>query len=332
MKSINIALIGCGEIAQNFHLPVIRNLPGIRLVAIHDRVGSRAAAIAGKFDVPYVCETIDELLEIDEIEAVDICTPTHTHKEVSLAALEAGKHVFIEKPIARNHQEAKAIHAAAEKSGKKVMVGMNQRFRSDTMMMKNYVQMGEIGSVFYAKAGWIQQTEKRWRQDPRLSGGGVLMDLGLSIIDSLLWIYDFVPVASVEAAIFNRQTREVEDVAVAMMRFRDGSIATVETSWALFSAATRFYCDVYGSEGSVRVNPLELYRSEGGLSHPHKSLGLKNKYIIHQKSFENELKHFINALQGLGPIISTTGEAVESMRIIDALYRSARDGGCVTLD
>ena len=143
MEQKSIALIGAGQTAQNFHLPVLAGMKNIKLIAITDLNKSRAMHLADRYNVPYVCTDIDELLELEGVDAVDICTSTDAHREPALKCLKAGKSVFIERPLARSYEEAAEIHTEAEKSNAKLMVGMNQRFRSDAIMLKNYIQMGE---------------------------------------------------------------------------------------------------------------------------------------------------------------------------------------------
>ncbi len=333
MNEIGIALVGVGEIAQNFHLKTLSHQPDVRLIAVHDKMNSRAKSIAEKFDIPYVCESMDELLALDEIQAVDICTTTDAHSELACRALEAGKNVLIEKPIARSLEETRKILDAEKNSKGRVMVGMTQRFRYDTIMLKNYVHSGELGDVFYVKAGWLQQKRgKEWLDQIDVSGGGVLLDLGISMLDSLMWIYDFAPLHSVKATTFQHKTKTVEDVCVCSLHFKNGSIATLEASWTLFSDKTNFYCDVYGSKGAASINPVRLYKHEGDRFYPAPEIPERSNIAILRKSFESEIRHFINAVKGLSPVHSTTEEAVEIMKILEALYQSAKENREIILD
>lgn len=325
MKKAGIGLIGAGSIAQNFHLPILMRIQNVELLAIYDRQYSKAKLIAEKYGIKNACETVEELLEIEGIDAVDICTSTDAHAENSIASLEKGKHVLIEKPAARNYEEALLIQEAANKSGKNVMIAMNQRFRYDAKVLKNYVETGELGKVFYVQAGWLQQKrDAEWHRQIIRSGGGVLIDLGISIIDSILWIYNFAQVKSVQASMFNHVTDDVEDVCIASIRFEDGSLATFEVSWTLFSEKSHFFTNVYGSEGSAKINPIRLYKSSGDVFKSVTNQDVMSKIAIHRKSFESELKHFVNSVLELGPVISSIDQAVETMRIVDALYKSSK--------
>jgi len=333
MEQKSIALIGAGQIAQNFHLPVLDALKNTKLVAILDTNKTRAMHLAEKYNVPYVCKDIDELLDIGELDAVDICTPTDTHADLALKCLDRGKSIFVERPLARTYREAEELRDFADKKGLKLMVGMNQRFRSDAIMLKNYIQMGEVGDVFYIKAGWHQRKrDAQWHADLQKSGGGVLMDLGIPLIDSLLWFYDFIPVKSVFASLFHHQKADVEDVFLATLNFENGSVATVEASWSLHRKESKYFCDVFGSEGSAFINPLQLYKENDEVYIPFTTATKKNKFMILRKSFEYELKHFINVICGYAPVISTANEAVKILKIVDAMYRSANERREITIE
>jgi len=326
MKEIKLAVIGVGEAAQNFHLPIYYKLPNVTLEGVFDRIPTKAKAIADKFEINKVYNDIDDLLNNDDITAVDICTTTDTHFGLAIKAIEKGKSVIIEKPIAKNYEEAKLILEAAKRNNAKVMVATNQRFRYDAMVLKNFVQTNELGNIFYVKGAWHQQKRGReWRQQIERSGGGVLIDLGVSLIDSLLWICDFPKVTSVNASIFKQTTQNVEDVCIASIKFESGMMANLEMSWSLFGSKNAFSFDIYGSNGSAKINPLQLFKNDGDVFSPITNVDSLSNIAIHKKSFESQLKHFINGVLGHQPIISTPEEAVQTMKIIDMLYRSARE-------
>jgi len=330
---VNIGLIGAGEVAQNFHLPIHNRLPNVNLFAIFDPNRSKAQLIGEKYNIPHICSSVKEMLEIEELHAVDICSSTDAHAEIAIAAIEAGKHTLIEKPVARNYEEALSIKKAEENSDVKVMVATNQRFRYDAKMLKSYVQNGDIGEIFYVQGSWLQQKRSaQWRQQIEKSGGGVLIDLGVSLIDSLLWISDFPEIKSVSANVFSHLTSNVEDVCIANIKFRNGSIATMEMSWSLFSSRNSFSFNVYGSKGSAKINPVQLYKVDGDVYHPVTNTDLHSNIEIFRRSFESEIKHFIHSVQGFSPIVSTVSEAVTIMKIIDAMYKSSKEGIEIVFD
>ncbi|MCX6146289.1 MAG: Gfo/Idh/MocA family oxidoreductase [Candidatus Kapabacteria bacterium] len=326
MKYTGIGIIGAGEMAQNFHLPILQNLQDVKILSICDRLLSKANIIAEKFNIPYVCESLSEMLAIEELEAVFILTPTDLHSKFALECIKSKKHIFIEKPIAKNYEDAKLISDSAELNKVKCMIGMSQRFRQDAKMMKYYVQNGDLGEVFYIKAGWAQKKHNQiWKDNKDKSGGGVLMDLGLSLIDSILWVFNYQEVKSVVANNFSRTNSDMEDISVGTILFKNGAVATLECSWSLFTSMTNYYFNVYGQEGSAMVNPLQLYKRNGDLLQPQANTDKINNLNLHKKSYESEIKHFINAVRGLGPVISSANEALEAIRVLDAFYISSNE-------
>lgn len=322
---IGIVLVGAGNIAQSIHLPLLSSTSGVKIIAICDRQISKARILAEKYSVPFAFRTLEEALDLPGVDAVFVTTSTDAHATVAMQAIAGGKHVFIERPAARTLQETKDIQALARKHGVQVMVGMNHRFRPDVVSMKNAVDRGEIGNVYYVKAGWVKQrsTDARWLANADMSGGGVLVDLGIAVLDMILHVYDFGRVRSVTASTFHHVTKTVEDVVVAMLQFENGAVATIETSWSLVRAEDLYYCNVFGKKGSAYINPYRLVARSGTGIESTVSPQKKTQMEIYKKSYESEFKAFINAVRGLVPMISTIDEAMERMKVIEALYASA---------
>jgi predicted dehydrogenase len=324
MRKVKLALIGAGNIAQSVHLPILRRLPTVELVAICDRNYSKARAVAERFDIPYAVRSIEQLRSL-HVEAVDICSSTATHAEIVSACIEAGWDIFVERPLALTSDEAALVAAKSHKQNVKLMVGMNHRFRTDVVLMKNYIEQQQLGHVYYAKAGWL----KPFMGDNRLQalavqqGRGVLFELGLVIVDLLLYLFRSTTVRSVTASVFNNAHPSVEDVAIATINFTDGSVASLETSWSLVRPEDLFYCNVYGRDGSAFLNPFKVVRQRSNgisiVAAPQRD----SKVEAYTRSYEAELKHFIAGVQGLVPIVSTADEAVERLRVVEALYQSA---------
>lgn len=324
---VGIILVGAGNIAQSIHLPLLTAASGVRILAICDRQISKARILAEKYGVPHTFRTLEESLSLPDVDAVFVTTSTDAHAAVAMQAISAGKHVFVERPVARTVAETLQIRALAKEHGVHVMVGMNHRFRPDVVNMKNAVDRGEIGNVYYVKAGWVKQrsTDARWLANADMSGGGVLVDLGIAVLDMILHVFDFGKVHSVTASTFHHETKTVEDVVVAMLKFENGSVATIETSWSLVRAEDLYYCNVFGKKGSAYINPYRLVRRMGTSISSTTSPQRKTQLEIYKKSYEAELKHFVNAVRGLVPMISTIDEALERMKIVEALYTSAEE-------
>src|SRR5262249_47590599 len=156
-----------------------------------------------KFGIPRTYQRFEELLSDDGIDAIDICTPNFLHAPMAMAALEADKDVLCERPLARSADEAAAMAKAARKADRVRMGARQHRFRPDAQLLKKFVEKGDLGEIFFAKAGWLRQRTEwdsdEWRRQKRESGGGVVLDLGFQMLDQALWILGNPKVASVTA-------------------------------------------------------------------------------------------------------------------------------------
>jgi predicted dehydrogenase len=190
-----------------------------------------------------------------------------------------------------------------------------------------------IGKVFYSKAGWFRKlpADGAWLTRKEQSGGGVLLDLGMVMFDLAFWMMGYPEVKEVTATHYAHRTKDVEDSSIVYIKMKNGSTLTVESSWSFESNADFFYCDCYGTEGSGSLNPFRILKRMHGNLVNVAPASQDNPQSLYRKSYENELKHWVTALRGLHPIISTGDEAVHRMKVVDAVYRSARLGKAVPL-
>jgi len=328
MEKVKLALVGCGNVAQVVHLPVLEHMPDVEIVAVVDPDRRKAQAVAARGNVPTSFTSLEALLASpisETLDAVDICTPTDTHLPLAKQAMEAGKDVFVEKPIARTAKEAKEMVECATKYGRKLMVGMNNRFRPDTMLLKTFIEKKELGKIFYIKSGWLKQQADvaKWQQQQAKSGGGVILDLGIVMLDMALWLLNYPEVETVSAATYKQYTKTVEDSAAIFARLKGDVTFTTEISWTFQREGDFFYCNVFGDDGAAFINPLKVMkRVHGSLINltPAKS---QTPVMLYKKSYENELRYFINSIKGIVPMISTGEEAAKRMTVVEAIYRSA---------
>ena len=159
METTRLGIVGVGWIAQVVHLPLLQKLPGAEVVALCDRDRGKVRLVGEKFGVKRTYADVEAMLAAEELDAVLVCTSTDAHRQVAVAAIEAGKDVLIEKPIARTYTEAVAIAEAARTRKRKVMVGMNHRFRPDAMVMKSFLDGKELGTVTTSKAFYQNQDQ-----------------------------------------------------------------------------------------------------------------------------------------------------------------------------
>jgi predicted dehydrogenase len=254
MAKIKVGIIGCGFIANRKHLPMLVLHDDVEVVAFCDIIKERAVASAGQFGTvdALICENYQELIGRKEIDVVHVCTPNSSHAEISVAALQSGKHVMCEKPMAKTSAEAKAMLDAARSSGKKLTIGYQNRFRSDSQFIKGLCDKGELGDIYLGK-GFA--TRRRgvpiWGvfMNKDLQGGGPLIDLGTHALDLTLWMMNNYEPVSVVGSTYNMigklgspangmgawkpEEYEVEDSAFGMVRFKNGATVILEASWAI---------------------------------------------------------------------------------------------------
>lgn len=322
-----IGIIGLGWIAQVFHIPILTKFPDAEVVCVCDRDRARARFISEKFGIPRYYTDYKEMLKKEDLDAVDICTSTDAHKEIAIASLESKRDVFVEKPVARKYNEALAISEAVKRTKKKLMVGMNHRFRPDTMMLRSFIENKELGNVFYVKAGWLKKpsTEASWFQQKDLSGGGVFLDMGIVMLDLALWMTGYPDVLRVNATNYSH-TSKVEDSSVVYLNMKNGATISIEVSWSVHIEHELQYCNIYGEKGSGKFNPLKIHKEMHGNVVNVTPMKIEANENLLKRSYENELKHFVGAVRGNFPIISTAHEAEQRMRIVDAIYKSAARG------
>lgn len=325
MEKSKIGVIGLGGVAQLVHLPNLAKLPNAELTSVSEINKSRLQMIADKFNVKERYSNYLEMLEKSDIEAVIVATPTSTHKEIAIECLSAGKDILIEKPLARSYQEAKQIVDAAKKFKKKLMVGMNLRFRPDTMLLRSFINSNEIGEPFYIKGGWIrkQSSNEKWFTKKEESGGGVIIDLGIHILDLALWLLGYPEISSVSTQNFFHNTKSVEDTSISCVKCKNSAVINMEVSWSLPVEKDYFFLDVFGTKGSFSSNPFRLYKK---IENDYINLTptqSDNPSVLFKKSYLNELKSFVGAIKGLNPVFSPGEQAMQRMKIVEAMYESA---------
>lgn len=325
MEKTKIGIIGLGGVAQLVHLPNLIKLPNVEVSAVAEINRNRLQTIADKFNIKQKFLSYSDLLENGNVDAVIIATPTSTHKDIAIDCLQAGKDVLVEKPLARTYQEAKQVYEAAKKSKRKLMVGMNLRYRPDSMLLRSLINSNEIGEPFYIKCGWIrkQSSSEKWFTKKEESGGGVIIDLGIHLLDLSLWLLGYPDITSVATTNFYHYTKSVEDTSISCIKCKNSAVINLEVSWSLPIEKDHFYFDVFGTKGSFSSNPFRLFKH------------IENDYInltptiaespsnLFKKSYLNELKSFVGAIQGLNPVFSSGEEAVHRMQVIEAMYESA---------
>lgn len=328
MEKIKINIIGLGGIGQITHLPLLTQMDDVEVTAVCDIDKAKVKHVAKKFNIKNYFSDFDKMLEEVPGDALIVASPTYLHKEHAIKGIEKGMNVLVEKPLARNYKEGMEIHEAAKKNKRMLMVGMNSLFRPDLMMLQSFASAGSLGEIYYIKTGFIKKrsTLEDWSLDAKLAGGGVFMDLGVVILEIALHLMRYPKIKSVSAVNQYNQFKTVEDSSFVFIRFVNGSCISLESSWSLLREYDVFYCNVFGNEGSASINPLRIYKMMHGSLVNVTPVKMENPSNIYKRSYEYELRHFITSIQNNTELVSSSAEALERLKIADAVYKSAKTG------
>ena len=328
--TVRIGLVGGGAIAQITHLPTYEALEGVEVVALCDPQKAKATELASRHGIPHVYTNHEELVARDDVDAVDICTPTAYHAPIALDALSSGKHVLVEKPIATLSDDALRMTESARSTGRLLMVASTARFRHDSLTLKTFLEKDELGQLFYSKAGWLRSrarwSELDWRFNRRISGGGVLMDSGIQILDVALWLLGFPSPERVLASTHSPSGREVEDSAVALIRFSGGLALSLEVNWSLLMEEDFAYLNIYGSKGGALLNPLRIHKEMHGQLLNVTPAHSERPRSVFKDSYRRAIGHFVQCVRGEEKPMSPAEEACGVLQLMEAIYRSAREG------
>ncbi len=333
MEDIRLGVIGGGAIAQIIHLPLLKKISGVKVVALSELDTQRLQILGNQHGIQKLYSTPEELLKDHDIDAVDICTSSESHFPIALSALNAGKNVFIEKPPTISNGECEALAKAAAEKNKVVLAAMNNRFRADFMMLKSYMIDKQLGDVFYINAAWHKkEPSTKVRVSSKTdSRRGVMLDLGIVLIDLSLWLLDFPKISGVNAAFFSRRFKKVEDTALVTMRTSTGAMIRLDSSWGLQQPDESFKFEVYGTNGTATLSPLLLHhrvKDELVSLTPVQNSKFEN---VFKRSYETELTNFVRFLTGMKTDVPTINQMCNVMKIVDASYLSAKRESAVKL-
>ncbi|HTG68616.1 MAG TPA: Gfo/Idh/MocA family oxidoreductase [Candidatus Udaeobacter sp.] len=352
MKPVKIAVIGTGSISS-FHLDSYKKNTNAILYAVCDLNEERARAAAEKYGAEKVYTDYRELLADPVIEAVSICTWNNTHAEISIAALEAGKHVLVEKPLCRTVGDALLIQEAVAKSGKLLQVGFVRRYDTNAQLLRAMVDRGEFGEIYFAKASTLRRLGNPggWFSDIERSGGGPLIDVGVHVIDLCWYMMGRPKPVSVsantyrklgnrsnvknlsyyQAADFDASKNTVEDLANALIRFENGASLLVDVSFTLHAKSNESAVKLYGEKGGFEIDPETVIVTEQNDTILNVYPQTDNKGFDFVGAFQNEIDHFIDCVSNGRQPISPVEDGVEIMKILVGIYESAAKGAEVRL-
>ncbi len=338
---IKWGVIGCGGIADRRTLPGMMLADNAELIAVMDSNKEAADRCKEKYGAKYAFDNIEELLAIDEIQAVYIASPVFAHKDQAFAAANAKKDILIEKPVGITAKEAEEIAAYCESQGVKLGVGFMMRFHAYHQKMKEIVQSGQIGEIVSARAQltcWYPEMENCWRQDIKLSGGGAMMDMGVHCVDLIRYITGLE--AKAAAGFCGNQVFKysVEDAGGVLMQLENGAVAYVDANFNIPDAAAKCKIEFYGTKGSIFAQGT-IGQVEGGeievlcaddsagydASQDRGEIQSLDVQVEFGNMYTKEIEAFGRAVAGEGEVPITAADAIASQKVIEAAYASSKN-------
>jgi len=351
-KILKIGIIGTGSISEEHIKSYIKN-PNVELYALCDLNFDRVNEMAKKYDVKNVYTDMNEMLKLNEIDAVSVCTWNSAHAPCAIAALNAGKHVLCEKPMSVSEKDAIMMKEAADKAGKLLMIGFVRRYGNDCTILKEFIDSNQFGEIYYAKATYLRRAGNPggWFGEKARSGGGPLIDLGVHVIDLTRYLVGNPKPVSVFGVTFqkllgrdnikarpryraasatNHDICNVEDFATALIRFDNGFVLSVETSFSLNMKNDIGKIELFGTKGGAKLEPtLEMYTEMNDYL---ADIQLDAETALNFEGiFYNEISHFVECINNNETCKSPAEDGVTIMKILDAIYQSAQTGHEVIL-
>jgi len=353
MSKINIGMIGAGSISE-FHLNAYKGNPHANIYAVCDLNRERAEGRAKTYGAEKVYTDYRELLADPDVHAVSVCTWNNTHAEISIAALEAGKHVLVEKPPCKTVEEALQMEDAVRRTGNVLQIGFVRRFATNTEVAKTFIDNGDLGEIYYAKASCLRRLGNPggWFADIERSGGGPLIDLGVHMIDLCWYLMGKPKVKTVKgsayrklgnranikhltyyhAADFDPNLNTVEDLATAMITFVNGATLVADASFTLHAKKSEISVRLYGDKGGVEVEPELLFVGEKYDTILNVTPEIDRRSFDFEKAFQREIDHFIECVRTGKKPISSVEDGVEIMKMLCAVYESSEKGTEIVFD
>lgn len=340
MSTLKVGVIGCGSIAKYRHLPEYKLNKNVEIVAVCDIVAERAEKMAEEYGAKAFSD-YKEVLRLEDIDAISVCLPNYLHAPVSIDALNAGKHVICEKPMATSKEEAEAMINAAKRNDKKLMIAHNQRFVASHQKAKEIIESGKLGKIYSFKTtfghpgpeGWSVDGAGSWFFNKEKAFIGAMGDLGVHKADLMRYLLgEFTEVgAFIETNA--KQNTDVDDNAVCILRTESGIIGTLSASWAYMSGGDNSTI-IYGEKGTLRLEAdpeyslIEEYRDGSVVYHKLDKIQTNEEG---GQSTSHVINHFVDCIvENKVPLINGE-EGMKSLQIILAALESKETKQIVSL-
>jgi predicted dehydrogenase len=352
-RVIRIGIIGAGQIGQR-HIETYQSIPGVEVAAVCGRRPEPTRAAAQRFGIPHATTDIGELLARPDLEAVDVCLHNNLHAPVTVAALEAGKHVYCEKPMAGSYRDAAAMLAAARRADRLLSIQLATLFAPETKAAEHLIRQGALGRLYYASSMGLRRRGRPYVDgygtpafvQKELTGGGALFDMGVYHLAQVLYLLGNPAPERLTGRLYQetemdpaRQAEsgyDVEELGVGFVRLAGGISLQVFEAWAahLGNQPGSF---LLGSQGGVQLAPFAYYHSQGDLELDSRADLNSLEYRLHNvrgtgTAYDGPQAHWIAALRGRVPLLPTAEVALNTMLVSEGLALSDRLGREVTAE
>lgn len=338
VKPFKVGFIGVGAIART-HMDHLLSIENVVITCGAD-VSKRAIQdTQAKYKITRLYEDYKEMLEKEkDLDAVDICTPNAMHAPAAIAALQAGLHVMVEKPMALNATEAQTMLDAAKKANKHLVVGFQFRFDPRTKVIKDQIDSGAFGKILYVRAQWLRRRGiPNWGVfgSRELQGGGPMIDIGVHVIETAHYLIGSPQPVSVSGNAWqyfgnkpsnvacpwpgwDYQRYNVEDMAVGMVRFEGGTMMTVETSFVSHIEKDIWNIQVFGETGGATWDVVQIFADHGGYM-----MNMTPAFLPKTSYWEYKMRHFIEVCRDGRNNESSGEQGLMVQKIVDGIYASA---------
>lgn len=359
-KKLRTAIIGAG--IGRYHVMGYEAHPNAEVVAICDLNPVAATELAAKHGVSGVFEDYKRMFKEIEVDAVSVCVPNAFHMPVVLDCLAAGKNVLCEKPLARNAKEGQKMVDAAAKAGKLLMTQFNNRYRPESTILKQYIDDGTLGDIYFARAGWVRRNGipgwGGWFTQKESAGGGPIIDLGVHMLDLTMWLMGNPEPEVVLASAYSvfgpkmealgpwgapnaKGKFDVEDMGCALIKFKGGKTIMLEAGWAARIKREHVYSTLMGTNAgaslervfeidgadATSIDTLEIFSQENGAAVNRNLIVQPDPYMGRL----NAVAHFVDCLTNGAECMSSGYDGLRIMKILDAIYKSAESGKAVNI-
>lgn len=338
-KKLRAGVTGAGWPAWQ-HIRGYKKSADVELVALCDQNKQKLDKTADQYEIPDRYQSFDEMLEKGGLDIVSICTPNYLHAGMAIKALEKGKHVLCEKPMATSVSDAERMIEVSRRSSGMLMVAHQQRFSPQAQYLKKLISAGDFGEIYHVRAYWVRRRGipglGGWFTRKEKAGGGALLDIGVHLMDLSMWFLNFPdPLqvisswgskfgvkgkgASVSYPAINNEKDflfDVDDYVFAQINFAGGSSLQLQCSWAGHVKGEEFNMEIWGERGGARLFPLEIYTEHNGV--PVDSTPL----LQESDPFEEEIVDFVASIKNGTTPSCPPEESIKTVELVEMIYKS----------